>query len=106
MGLTDPAGGVEAAVAIARTTGRRSLLAFDMGGTSADFSSIVRGSASWTEEAMIDELPLALPVVDIESVGAGGGSIAWVDAGRALRVGPHSAGAEPVRLPMGRAVTK
>ena len=102
MVLSGPAGGVAAAVAIARTTGHRNLLTFDMGGTSADFSTIVRGSASWTAEAMIDEFPLALPVVDIESVGAGGGSIAWVDAGRALRVGPHSAGAEPGPIAYGK----
>src|SRR5437899_4223986 len=95
MVLSGPAGGVAAAVALARTTRHQNLLTFDMGGTSADFSTIVRGSASWTTEAMIDTFPLALPVVDIESVGAGGGSIAWVDAGRALRVGPHSAGAVP-----------
>src|SRR5256885_11227436 len=95
MVLSGPAGGVAAAVAVGRTTGHRNLLTFDMGGTSADFSTIVGGSASWTTEAMIDGFPLALPVVDIESVGAGGGSIAWVDAGRALRVGPRSGGAGP-----------
>ena len=102
MVLSGPAGGVAAAVAIARTTGHRNLLTFDMGGTSADFSTIVRGSASWTTEAMIDTFPLALQVVDIESVGAGGGSIAWVDAGRALRVGPLSAGAEPGPIAYGK----
>src|SRR5437899_1165061 len=94
MVLSGPAGGVAAAVAIARRPGHGHLLTFDMGGTSADFSTIVRGSASWTTEAVIDTFPLALPVVDIESRGAGGGTIAWVDAGRALRVGPHSARAE------------
>ena len=102
MVLSGPAGGVAAAVAIARTTGHRNLLTLDMGGTSADFSTIVRGAASWTTEAMIDTFPLALPVVDIESVGAGGGSIAWIDAGRALRVGPHSAGAEPGPIAYGK----
>src|SRR2546428_2476015 len=95
MVLSGPAGGVAAAVAVARTTGHGNLLTFDMGGTSADFSTVVRGAASWTTEAVIDTFPLALPVVDIESVGAGGGSIAWGDAGRALPVGPHSARAEP-----------
>src|SRR2546425_2183016 len=102
MVRSGPAGGVAAAVALARTTGHRNLLTFDMGGTSADFSTIVRGSPSLTTEAMIDTFPLALPVVDIESVGAGGGSIAWVDAGRALRVGPHSAGAEPGPIAYGK----
>ncbi len=102
MVLSGPAGGVAAAVALGRTTGHRNLLTFDMGGTSADFSTIVGGSASWTTEAMIDGFPLALPVVDIESVGAGGGSIAWIDAGRALRVGPRSAGAEPGPIAYGK----
>src|SRR5436309_18793 len=102
MVLSGPAGGVAAAVAIARTTGHRNLLTFDMGGTSADFSTIVRGSASWTAEAMIDEFPLARPVVEIESVGAGGGSIAWIDAGRSLRVGPGSAGADPGPIAYGK----
>src|SRR2546428_6479482 len=92
MVLSGPAGGVAAAVALARTTGHRNLLTFDMGGTSADFSTIVRGSPSWTTEARIDTFPLALPVVDIESVGAGGCSIARGGAGRALPGGPHSAG--------------
>src|SRR3989441_3441950 len=101
MVLSGPAGGVAAAVALARTTGHRNLLTFDVGGTSADFSTIVRGSASWTTEAVIDTFPLALPVVDIESVGAGGGSIALVDAGRALRVGPHHPGAPPRPTPNG-----
>src|SRR5436309_15142833 len=73
-----------------------------MGGTSADFSTIVRGAASWTTDAMIDTFPLALPVVDIESVGAGGGSIAWIDAGRSLRVGPRSAGADPGPIASGK----
>jgi len=102
MVLSGPAGGIAAAVAIARATGHGNLLTFDMGGTSADFSTIVRGAASWTTEAMIDTFPLALPVVDIESVGAGGGSIAWIDAGRSLRVGPGSAGADPGPIAYGK----
>ncbi len=100
--LSGPAGGVAAAVAIARATGHGNLLTFDMGGTSADFSTVVRGAASLTTEAMIDTFPLALPVVDIESVGAGGGSIAWIDAGRSLRVGPRSAGADPGPIAYGK----
>src|SRR5438128_4981762 len=102
MVLSGPAGGVAAAVAIARATDHGNLLTFDMGGTSADFSTIVRGAASWTTEARIDTFPLALPVVDIESVGAGGGSIAWIDAGRSLRVGPGSAGADPGPIAYGK----
>jgi len=105
MILSGPAGGVAAAVAVARATGQGNLLTFDMGGTSADFSTIVRGAASWTTEAMIDAFPLALPVIDIESVGAGGGSVAWIDAGRALRVGPQSAGATPGPMAYGKGGT-
>src|SRR2546422_10644731 len=73
-----------------------------MGGTSADFSTIVRGAASWTREALIDTFPIALPILDIESVGAGGGSLAWLDTGRALRVGPQSAGADPGPMAYGK----
>ncbi len=102
MILSGPAGGVAAAVAVAGATGPGNLLTFDMGGTSADFSTIVRGAASWTTDAVIDSFPLALPVIDIESVGAGGGSIAWIDAGRALRVGPQSAGATPGPMAYGK----
>jgi len=105
MILSGPAGGVAAAVAVARATGQGNLLTFDMGGTSADFSTIVRAAASWTTEAMIDSFPLALPVIDIESVGAGGGSVAWIDAGRALRVGPQSAGATPGPMAYGKGGT-
>jgi N-methylhydantoinase A len=73
-----------------------------MGGTSADFSLLDRGRPTWTTEATINGLPLALPVVDVESVGAGGGSLAWVDAGGALRVGPESAGADPGPIAYGK----
>src|SRR5256712_10756701 len=99
MVLSGPAGGVAAAVAIARRTGHGNLLTFDMGGTSADFSAVVRGAASWTTEAVIDTFPLALPVVDIESVGAGGGSGALIDVGRAVGGWPHNDGVEtgPIR---------
>src|SRR3989442_8580734 len=103
--VSGPAGGVAAGVALARTTGPQNLLTFDMGGTSADFSTIVRGAASWTTEAMIDAFPLALPVIDIESVGAGGGSIAWIDTGGGLRGGPQRAGATPGPLGYGKGGT-
>src|SRR2546426_3693895 len=93
--VSGPAGGVAAAVALARLTGSQNLLTFDMGGTSADFSTIVRGAASWTTEALIDTFPIALPILDIESVGAGGGGLAWLDTGRALRVGPQRTRAGP-----------
>ena len=104
--LSGPAGGVAAAVALARASGRKDIVTFDMGGTSADFSAIVAGRAQWTTEAVIDTFPLALPVVDIESVGAGGGSIAWIDPGGALRVGPKSAAADPGPIAYGKGGTR
>jgi N-methylhydantoinase A len=104
--LSGPAGGVAGVVALGRRLRLRNLVAFDMGGTSADFSAILSGRPSWTTEASIDGFPLALPVVDIESVGAGGGSLAWRDAGGALRVGPRSAGADPGPVAYGRGGTQ
>ena len=104
--LSGPAGGIAAAVALARRTGHRDLVTFDMGGTSADFSVVEDGRPSWTSESTIDTFPLALPVVDIESVGAGGGSLASRDAGGALRVGPESAGAVPGPMAYGQGGTR
>lgn len=92
--LSGPAGGVVAAVEVARRAGIEDLLTFDMGGTSTDVA-VCRGGASTTNESQIAGVPVAIPVLDIHTVGAGGGSIAWVDGGGALRVGPQSAGAEP-----------
>jgi len=100
--LSGPAGGVAAAVALARASRRRNLVTFDMGGTSADFSTVVDGRPQWTTEAAIETFPLALPAVDIESVGAGGGSLASLDRGGALRVGPESAGADPGPMAYGK----
>lgn len=100
--LSGPAGGVAAGVALSRASRRPNLVTFDMGGTSADFSAIVDGRSQWTTEAAVESFPLALPVVDIESVGAGGGSLVSLDRGGALRVGPESAGAEPGPMAYGR----
>ena len=91
--LSGPAGGLSAAAALARRMRAPHVVTFDMGGTSADFSVLRDGEPTWTTEAVIDRFPMAIPVIDIESVGAGGGSLAWIDAGGALRVGPASAGA-------------
>ena len=93
--LSGPAGGVAAAAALSRGNHGKNLVTFDMGGTSADFSALPEGEPTWTTDAVIDTFPIAIPVVDIESVGAGGGSLAWIDTGGALRVGPESAGANP-----------
>lgn len=92
--LSGPAGGVVAATRIAELAGLRDIITFDMGGTSTDVAAC-RGEARTTNEAQIAGLPVAVPVLDLHTVGAGGGSIAYVDAGGALRVGPESAGADP-----------
>lgn len=92
--LSGPAGGVVAAHHLAKSAGFRNIITFDMGGTSSDVSLIER-RISRTTESQIGEFPIRLPMIDIHSVGAGGGSIAYLDKGGALRVGPQSAGADP-----------
>jgi len=93
--LSGPAGGVVGAAYVGSLAGYRDLLTFDMGGTSTDVAPIVDGEAQTTTETVVAGVPIKLPMVDVHTVSAGGGSIAWADAGGALRVGPHSAGAEP-----------
>ncbi len=92
--LSGPAGGVVGAIETARASGLDRVLGFDMGGTSTDVSLAV-GTPRETTEAMLDGFPIRVPMLDIHTVGAGGGSIARVDAGGLLRVGPESAGADP-----------
>lgn len=92
--LSGPAGGVVGAASRARAGGFARVVTFDMGGTSTDVS-LVDGTPSWSAETTAAGLPVRVPVIDIHTVGAGGGSIARVDAGGALRVGPESAGADP-----------
>ncbi|MEO8098155.1 MAG: hydantoinase/oxoprolinase family protein [Acidobacteriota bacterium] len=92
--LSGPAGGVIGAMETARRSGFRRVLGFDMGGTSSDVS-LIDGTPRETTEALVDGLPIRIPMLDIHTVGAGGGSIARVDAGGLLRVGPRSAGAVP-----------
>lgn len=93
--LSGPAGGVKGAAVIGRIVGERNLVTMDMGGTSCDVSLIRDGQIEWTTSGVIGGYPVALPMVEIHTIGAGGGSIAWVDPGGALRVGPQSAGADP-----------
>ena len=93
--LSGPAAGAVAAGAIARSAGFDDAVAFDMGGTSSDVCLIRGGLPEIATQSTIDGLPFKTPAVDIHTVGAGGGSIAWMDTGGALRVGPRSAGAEP-----------
>ncbi|HMV46853.1 MAG TPA: hydantoinase/oxoprolinase family protein [Blastocatellia bacterium] len=92
--LSGPAGGIVAAGRVAELAGLGDIITFDMGGTSTDVA-LCQGAARTTNEAQITGLPVAVPVLDIHTVGAGGGSIASVDEGGALRVGPESAGADP-----------
>jgi len=99
--LSGPAGGVVGAMAWGRAVGREGIVTFDMGGTSTDVS-LCPGRPLRTREFEIADLPVAIPVLDIHTVGAGGGSIARVDAGGALRVGPESAGADPGPICYGR----
>ena len=92
--LSGPAGGVLGAYQIAKAAGYDQIITFDMGGTSTDVS-LCNDGISLTTESTISGLPIKVPLIDIHTVGAGGGSIATVDAGGALRVGPESAGADP-----------
>ncbi len=92
--LSGPAGGVVGAARVARVASYEKIIAFDMGGTSTDVS-LVEGELRITSEASIGGLPIRVPVIDIHTVGAGGGSLGYVDAGGAIRVGPQSAGAVP-----------
>ncbi len=93
--LSGPAGGVGGALEIARLAGERDVLCFDMGGTSCDVCLIEDDRVRESAEREVAGRPLSLPMLDIHTVGAGGGSIAWRDPGGALRVGPRSAGAVP-----------
>ncbi len=92
--LSGPAGGVQGALALGRAMGRDRIITFDMGGTSTDVACCDRG-LTMTREYRIDGYPIRNQVIDIHTVGAGGGSVAWIDAGGLLQVGPESAGADP-----------
>ena len=93
--LSGPAGGVVGALRVAGAAGFDNIVTFDMGGTSTDVALCDRHGLRTTNESVIAGLPVAVPVMDIHTVGAGGGSIARVDEGGSLRVGPESAGADP-----------
>ena len=95
MIMSGPAGGVAATQALCKILDIPDAIAYDMGGTSADLSAIVNGKPLYTDTINITGLPIKTLAIDIESIGAGGGSIAWVDDGGALKVGPESAGAHP-----------
>ena len=102
--LSGPAGGVAGAFGAALAAGHERAITFDMGGTSADVS-LCPGRLLERTDLTIDGMPIRTPAVDLHTVGAGGGSIAWFDAGGALRVGPQSAGANPGPAAYGRGET-
>jgi len=106
LALSGPAGGVVGAGLVGDAVGERELLTLDMGGTSADASLITGGVALSEGAESVAGVPLALPAILIETVSAGGGSIATIDEGGALRVGPRSAGAEPGPACYGRGGTE
>ncbi len=89
-----PAGGVVGAYKIARQTGIDKVITYDMGGTSTDLS-VCDGELKFTTETVIDDVPIKIPMMDILTIGSGGGSIAYADSGGVLKVGPESAGADP-----------
>ncbi|MEZ5669084.1 MAG: hydantoinase/oxoprolinase family protein [Alphaproteobacteria bacterium] len=96
MTVSGPSGGVIGAAMLARQIDRPNMVTLDMGGTSTDCSTIVGFDQSFTTSFEIEwGLPIQVPMIDIRTIGAGGGSIAWVDKGGMLRVGPQSAGADP-----------
>jgi N-methylhydantoinase A len=99
--LSGPAGGVVGAAAMGRRSGFERIISFDMGGTSTDVA-LLDGEARPSSQAEIAGLPIGVPMLDIHTVGAGGGSIARFDAAGALRVGPESAGADPGPICYGR----
>ena len=102
--LSGPAGGVIGATQVARWAGFEQIIGFDMGGTSTDVfvANDSKGGARLTRESVVAGVPIGVPMLDIHTVGAGGGSIARFDAGGMLRVGPESAGAEPGPICFGR----
>ncbi|MEQ9454550.1 MAG: hydantoinase/oxoprolinase family protein [Phycisphaeraceae bacterium] len=92
--LSGPAGGALGALAVAKALGHPRIITFDMGGTSTDVA-LLDTAVTLTTEGTAADMPVRLPMVDLHTVGAGGGSIAWIDPGGALRVGPKSCGADP-----------
>ncbi|HKZ51841.1 MAG TPA: hydantoinase/oxoprolinase family protein, partial [Candidatus Acidoferrales bacterium] len=99
--LSGPAGGVVGARTVAKLAGFERIISFDMGGTSTDVA-LLAGELATTSEGSVAGVPVAVPMLDIHTVGAGGGSLAWFDRGGALRVGPQSAGADPGPICYGR----
>ncbi|MGM0904806.1 MAG: hydantoinase/oxoprolinase family protein [Bacillota bacterium] len=104
--VSGPAAGVVAAKNLGELTGYKNMITFDMGGTSADFSLIEDGEPKISMEREVEGFPARIPMLDIHACGAGGGSIAYIDKGGALKVGPESAGSTPGPATYGRGGTK
>ena len=104
--VSGPAAGVVGAARVARMAGIENAISLDMGGTSTDVCLIAAGAAARSAARAVGGLPVRLPTVDLHTVGAGGGSLVWRDAGGALRVGPESAGADPGPAAYGRGGTR
>ncbi|WP_433632653.1 hydantoinase/oxoprolinase family protein [Halomicrococcus sp. NG-SE-24] len=103
--LSGPAAGVQGATAIAERCDIGDVITMDMGGTSCDVSLVEDGTPIISTDVEIGEYPVGVPMVDVHTIGSGGGSIAWIDKGDALRVGPQSAGADPGPICYGRGGT-
>ena len=93
--LSGPASGVMGAASVCIPAGYRNLITFDMGGTSADLALVRDGQPVYSTDETVGDFPIVMPVVGVSSIGAGGGSVAWLDAVGVLKVGPRSAGADP-----------
>jgi N-methylhydantoinase A len=104
--LSGPAAGVQGAAHVAGLAGFDDVLTMDMGGTSCDVSLVREGDPVVSTDVEVGDYPVAIPMTDVHTIGAGGGSIAWLDEGGALRVGPKSAGAQPGPVCYGRGGTK
>lgn len=104
--LSGPAGGVMGALSIGEMTGYKNLVTFDMGGTSADIALTIGGKALETKNGVIAGQAITVPMIDVKTIGAGGGTIAWVSLDGLLKVGPQSAGADPGPACYGKNGTK
>jgi N-methylhydantoinase A len=104
--LSGPASGVTGALGVGKAAGFPNMITLDMGGTSADVAVIEDGNIGYSREEQIGDFPLILPAIGISSIGAGGGSIAWLDKAGVLKVGPQSAGADPGPACYGQGGTK
>lgn len=104
--LSGPAAGVQGAAYVAELSGLPDVITMDMGGTSCDVSLVQQGDPVTSTEVTVGDYPISVPMIDVHTIGAGGGSIGWLDPGGALRVGPQSAGADPGPICYGRGGTR